>query len=152
VTSLVCHGELARTRPSPRHLTAFYLWMSVGGVLGGLFNALLAPLIFTSIAEYPITIVLACLALPALGSEKSNRWSRIIDVGVPAVFAMLAVGLLVRRALEGTLDLAEMKNLFRDQPIWPVTLALLTSAAIVYVFRSRDGRAERALDVGAALA
>lgn len=152
VTSLVCHGELARTRPSPRHLTAFYLWMSVGGVLGGLFNALLAPLIFTSIAEYPITIVLACLALPALGSGKSNRWTRIIDLGVPAVFGMLAIGLLIRRTLEGSLNFSELEDLFRDQPIWPVTVGLLSSAAIVYVFRSQAGRADRALDVGSALA
>src|SRR6185437_5519654 len=42
---LVCHGELAKDRPPPEQLTAFYLWMSVGGVLGGLFNALVAPLV-----------------------------------------------------------------------------------------------------------
>src|SRR5262249_22607264 len=40
VIAMVCHGELARDRPSPRHLTEFYLWMSVGGVLGGIFTAL----------------------------------------------------------------------------------------------------------------
>ena len=43
VTAMVCHGELARTRPHASRLTEFYLWMSVGGVLGGLFNALVAP-------------------------------------------------------------------------------------------------------------
>lgn len=59
--ALACHGELAANRPAPRHLTEFYLWLSVGGVLGGAFNALLAPLIFKGIWEYPITLVLACL-------------------------------------------------------------------------------------------
>src|SRR5262249_49845836 len=62
--ALVCHGELARTRPSPRYLTQFYLLMSLGGVLGGLFNALAAPLIFNSVVEYNVALVLACLLLP----------------------------------------------------------------------------------------
>src|SRR5262249_11430498 len=64
VVALVCHGELARTRPSPRYLTQFYLLMSLGGVLGGLFNALAAPLIFNSVVEYNVALVLACLLLP----------------------------------------------------------------------------------------
>jgi hypothetical protein len=65
VIALVCHGELARDRPAPAHLTEFYLWLSVGGVLGGLFNGLLAPLVFDRIAEYPLALVLACLLRPS---------------------------------------------------------------------------------------
>jgi hypothetical protein len=61
VAAMVCHGRLAQERPSADRLTEFYLWISVGGVLGGLCNALLAPAIFTYIVEYPIGIVLACL-------------------------------------------------------------------------------------------
>ena len=64
-TALMCHGELARTRPGTRYLTEFYLWISVGGVLGGAFNALLAPLIFDDIIEYRLVFVLAALLLPA---------------------------------------------------------------------------------------
>ena len=48
-TTMVCHGELAKDRPSHKHLTEFYLMMSVGGMLGGLFNALLRPVIFTKL-------------------------------------------------------------------------------------------------------
>lgn len=59
LTALLCHTRLAADRPSPARLTEFYLWISVGGVLGGLFNALLAPLVFSTIAEYPLTLVLA---------------------------------------------------------------------------------------------
>ena len=62
---MVCHGELARDRPPTGQLTEFYLWMSLGGVLGGLFNALLAPLVFSSVVEYPLVLVLACLLRPA---------------------------------------------------------------------------------------
>src|SRR5215475_7916209 len=59
--ALACHGELALTRPSSRHLTQFYLLLSVGGVLGGLFNALLAPVAFRWLLEYPLVMALACL-------------------------------------------------------------------------------------------
>ncbi len=62
VAAMLCHGRLAADRPSAAHLTQFYLWMSVGGVLGGMFNALVAPMIFDSIAEYPLVLMLACVA------------------------------------------------------------------------------------------
>lgn len=63
-TAMVAHGELARRRPDAAHLTGFYLWMSLGGVLGGLFCGLLAPLLFNSIVEYPILIVAGLLCRP----------------------------------------------------------------------------------------
>lgn len=63
-TALVCHGELARLRPAPAHLTEFYMWMSAGGMLGGIAAALIAPQIFNWVAEYPILIVLALLCRP----------------------------------------------------------------------------------------
>lgn len=86
VTAMVCHGELAKRRPTTKHLTEFYLWMSVGGVLGGMFNALLAPLIFDSIVEYPIAIVLACALRPMLDGQRRGNWAR--DIGYPAILAM----------------------------------------------------------------
>jgi hypothetical protein len=63
VIALGCHGALALDRPAPRHLTEFYLLLSVGGVLGGIFNALVAPLVFSSLIEYPLVMVLACVLL-----------------------------------------------------------------------------------------
>lgn len=64
-TALVCHGELALSRPAPRYLTEFYLWLAVGGVLGGIFNGLLAPTVFFGVAEYQLGLVFACLLLPS---------------------------------------------------------------------------------------
>jgi hypothetical protein len=63
VVALACHGTLALDRPGPAFLTEFYLLISVGGVLGGLFNALVAPLVFSSLIEYPLMMVLACVLL-----------------------------------------------------------------------------------------
>jgi hypothetical protein len=72
-TTLMCHGELAKDRPSTRYLTEFYLWMSVGGVLGGLVNALVAPLCFPwGIIEYPIAMVASCLLRPTLIQDVSQ--------------------------------------------------------------------------------
>jgi hypothetical protein len=64
--ALMCHYELARDRPHPRYLTTFFLLMSVGGVLGGIFNSLLAPLVFTHAFEYNVVLVLACALVPRL--------------------------------------------------------------------------------------
>jgi hypothetical protein len=66
VVAIVLHGEVARDRPPARYLTEFYLWVAVGGVLGGVFNALIAPVAFKTVAEYPLAIVLACLFLPGV--------------------------------------------------------------------------------------
>jgi hypothetical protein len=66
VVAMVLHGEVARDRPSARHLTEFYLWVSVGGFLGGVFNALIAPVAFDTVVEYPLAIILACVFVPGL--------------------------------------------------------------------------------------
>ncbi len=64
--ALGCHGEFAKDRPTTRYLTEYYLLMSFGGMLGGVFNAIFAPLAFPAVWEFPIAIVLAALVRPAL--------------------------------------------------------------------------------------
>jgi hypothetical protein len=68
-TALVCHGELAKRRPAPSRLTEFYLWMSLGGVMGGAFTALLAPILFDTVVEYPLALVAACFLRPRLSKS-----------------------------------------------------------------------------------
>lgn len=68
--ALMCHYELARDRPPAQYLTNYYLWISVGGVMGGIVNALVAPVVFPRPYEYPITLVLACLLVPTFTDEK----------------------------------------------------------------------------------
>lgn len=63
-TALMCHQLLAARRPAPDRLTEFYLLMSLGGVVGGAFTALLAPVIFNMVWEYPLVLVLVGLARP----------------------------------------------------------------------------------------
>lgn len=79
-TALLMHSELARARPQDvRYLTQYFLWMSLGGVLGGIFNALIAPVMFTQPIEYPIAIVIGCLLIPA-----ASDWGREIPPTAPA--------------------------------------------------------------------
>jgi hypothetical protein len=95
VASLLCHGALAADRPDTKHLTEFYLWLSVGGVLGGAFNALLTPLVFTSVAEYPLALVVACwVGLRNEGSDESPR-ERRNDLVWPALLGMAAAALVL---------------------------------------------------------
>ena len=95
VTAMLCHGELATHRPVASHLTEFYLWMSFGGVLGGGFSALLAPLIFNSNMEYPIAIVMACALRPVLAEGRGGRWT--LDIALPVLVGtvLLAIFILV---------------------------------------------------------
>jgi len=69
IITLALHGELAKDRPAPRSLTLFFLLMSFGGMLGGLFNALIAPVVFTSVVEYPLAVIIGCLLLPNMADR-----------------------------------------------------------------------------------
>ncbi len=92
IAAAVCHLRLAAARPAPRHLTEFYLWMSIGGVLGGLFNTLAAPLLFTSILEYPLALVAACALRPSPAFRRGSPEPVTTVLGLPAmVFAISMV-------------------------------------------------------------
>jgi spermidine synthase len=76
------------SRPPADYLTEFYLWISVGGVLGGIFNALLAPILFSSVIEYPLVIVVACLLRPSLSPEGQKSHERRWDILLPLILAV----------------------------------------------------------------
>ncbi len=90
VIAMACHGELARTRPASSYLTGFYVALSFGGMVGGLFAGLMAPYLFSWIAEYPILIALAVLCRPP-AEERWSHWSRWYW----PLFAAIALALIV---------------------------------------------------------
>ncbi len=105
LTALLCHGELARDRPSTRYLTEFFLWMSVGGVLGGLFNALVGPLVFDRHVEYVLVLALGCLLRPPTNylallrgrltrPAPSTAEDYFLDVGYAVCLGLLTFALL----------------------------------------------------------
>jgi hypothetical protein len=77
VSAMVCHGELARARPPADRLTEFYLFIALGGALGGAFNVLLAPLLFTTVLEYPLMLVAACALRPSSPVVRGVRSGRV---------------------------------------------------------------------------
>jgi len=95
--AMVCHGELAQGRPPVNRLTEFYLWISVGGVLGGIFNSLVAPLVFSSVLEFPLVLICAALLRPSIDLKPETPASaaklRRGDFLFPLAFGLCAVAL-----------------------------------------------------------
>ena len=105
VGCMVCNGELARLKPDPRYLTSFYMMIALGGALGGVFVAIVAPHVFQTYLELPLSMV-ACSALAAIvlwisPQPSSKAWSSKIPISAVRI-AMLAftVGLAIHLGYE----------------------------------------------------
>lgn len=96
LTALLMHSELAHDRPTPAHLTNYFLWISVGGMLGGVFNGLIAPVVFPDSYEYRIAIVVGAMLVPKLGEVATapTLRTRYFDVLVPIAMIALVSGLI----------------------------------------------------------
>ena len=101
VAALLCHGALYARRPDAAHLTGFYLCMSLGGALGGIFAALIAPHLFATVAEYPILIVAALIARPHLLNAPLSAWKREATPVLVLGLALLAPSAVFGGGLEG---------------------------------------------------
>lgn len=144
LVGVLAHGRLAEERPLPERLTEFYFLLSLGGVLGGALNALVAPVVFNSVVEYPLALVLALAlrrgprgrivdlvpvlavlfgSLAALVVVHSSSAVRVVFAG--AVVACLAIG--VRRPMRLTLSFAFL------------TLLLATASGGAYTERTFYG-------------
>ncbi|MBL9130421.1 MAG: hypothetical protein JNG86_04430, partial [Verrucomicrobiaceae bacterium] len=110
---MVCHGELARLKPSPRRLTSFYLHMSAGGALGGLFVSLIAPRVFVTHAEWPLILMMTfavCMLIFLIRTWRSSTAGIVISSSV--VFGMAIYGSywLMIGLLEKIVALQEIEN------------------------------------------
>jgi hypothetical protein len=121
VIAIACHGELARTRPAAKYLTGFYVALSFGGMVGGLFAGLIAPFIFSWIAEYPILLALAALCRPPGGDERLPRWSGWYWPSL----AVLAVALIAPSYSEG-----KVMSWFEDHRVWVIGAVGVLSALL----------------------
>ena len=139
VTTMVCHKELYDRRPDVRNLTEFYLWMSFGGVLGGIFAAIIAPQIFSSIYEYPLLLAFGIACRPGVfTSQISNKEARRLRWGIALAFTGIAlllkamgpsIGLPVHETRNLVfILLAALAVLSAAHP--PRELALITAAAM----------------------
>ncbi|MFN5662662.1 MAG: fused MFS/spermidine synthase, partial [Planctomyces sp.] len=134
IAGLACHGLLADDRPHPARLTEFYLCLSIGGVIGGMINSLLAPLIFNSIAEYPIVIVLAVLMGTATFAfarvDAARPWkirlAGMLDVAMPAL--VLGAYVLASRDMLPA-SIFPPHSPVRDNAVWLLPAILCVTVA-----------------------
>jgi hypothetical protein len=103
VWCMACHGELARLKPHPAHLTAFYVMVSAGGAAGGLFVALIAPTVFNGYYEFPAGLALFAFLLVAIlwqeGKLVAPRSRAAAGILMAALLLLLGTG--IRRSISG---------------------------------------------------
>jgi hypothetical protein len=135
VMALVCHTELVRLRRTDR-LTEFYFFVAIGGALGGVFNTILAPLIFNGIYEYGLTLVVACLLRPGILNLAPGE--RVKDYVIP--IGVLAI-IVVPNYLFG----------FNPKDASPLALFIYQLFLVALVFSFRKSAIRFGLSVGAVL-
>jgi hypothetical protein len=149
--AMMCHGELALGRPKVSRLTEFYLWISLGGVLGGIFNSLVAPLIFSTVFEFPLVLIFAAALKPPVDQNPATSTeaarSRRNDLLLPLVLALCAAAVFLGVAHGEFLSSSILKRLtvvaigclvllcmsFGKRPIrFAAGLAVLLAAGLLY--------------------
>ena len=123
IAAMMCQGQLANDRPAVAHLPEYYLWIALGGALGSVFNVLLAPLLFTSIVEYPLAIVLACMLLRA--DERFGLRDVVYPLGIYVLTICLAALVTYAHAGSSILNLLVVlgvpliiiNHFFRQRPV-----------------------------------
>lgn len=121
LSTMICHGELYRLRPQAEYLTSFYLMVSVGGAMGGIFVNLVAPFLFTGYWEFYLAwlltiILLVVMLLPRFASQV-NIQTRMMGASFLLAIALLALGmnrfqnaLFVERNFYGVIRVKEFDN------------------------------------------
>ena len=144
VLAMLCHTRLAESRPDATHLTEYFAWVSLGGVLGGAAAALIAPVVFSSVLEYPLAIAAALFLRPQtldaahMASSPARRaaWracaAALLIAGFWSVSALNARGSSVPAATEPSL--AWLQSLTGDMAI-AMRVSLVIPAALLLLTR-----------------
>ncbi|MDZ4367340.1 MAG: fused MFS/spermidine synthase [Afipia sp.] len=152
VIAMACHGELARTRPAANYLTGFYVALSFGGMVGGLFAGLIAPYAFSWIAEYPILLALAALCRPA--GTSTVRGGQVLWL-VAVVAGLILIGLAYRAGtvteflatnriwvVAGLASVMMLLAVLWRIDRWSVAALVVLGLILIRVYPADDGRVE----------
>jgi len=139
---MVCHGELARSKPHPQHLTGFYLMLALGGAAGGVLVGLVAPNLFRDLYELPIgMLALSLLVIAALLRDRASLFHGRFGIAARVVFLALTAALgvaLVRTYSENSADTRVTSRNFygvlnvRDSGEGPEAMRMLSHGTIVH--------------------
>jgi hypothetical protein len=140
---LICNIRLADSRPASRYGARFYLAIAMGGVLGGAFNVLLAPLLFSGIAEYPLAILCGCLAIPPSNPLDRKTGSKLGETGV--IFGVPL--LLLICAMPLTLGLFDIN----ESLLGAALLIVVSGLGVFATFKASKRPARFATTIGAIL-
>lgn len=143
LAALMCHGELAADRPAASHVTEFYWWLAVGGAVGGLTTAVVAPLVVSDFYEYPIAIAGAALLRPVLTAVRDHRRARLLDLALPAAMAAALIGTVGVMALAGwsrSLDQVSVTPVATADDLVRVLVVFAVPAAVSAAFTRRPTR------------
>jgi hypothetical protein len=111
VCCVFCHSELYLRRPNPRHLTSFYLMLSIGGAVGGIFVSLIAPIIFTGFWEYHLGLIFCAVMAIVILFQRKDFWFYRLRFPLAGVSVVLAV-LLSLHPMKILSDTVEMSRNF----------------------------------------
>ncbi len=130
ICCMVCHGELVRLKPHPRHLTSFYLMISAGGALGGVFVGLLAPNLFPGIFELQIGLAATAVLVVLRFRQRTRQWAL---VALATVGFLGYLGMEIRQSTNGVRVMA--RNFYgglkvRDSGAAPDTVRIELHGAI----------------------
>jgi len=141
VGCMCCHGEMARRRPAPRYLTLFFLVLAIGGALGGLLVAIVAPAVFSGFYEYPLTLLATCgiVAVAVLHDGflrpplQEKAWRRVLRISAWTACAIaIVVGAVLTLQPGGWLAStvsAETESAFAG---WTVTVRFAAAGATLF--------------------
>ena len=151
--AMACHGELARTRPAAKYLTGFYVALSFGGMVGGLFAGLIAPYVFSWVAEYPILLALAALCRP-LTPERLPRitqwyWPLLAAIAVALILPAYNGGRVFAWLEEnrvwmigGVGALAALLSVVLNGDRWKIFATVVVALVLLRAYPNDDGRVE----------
>jgi hypothetical protein len=153
VIAMACHGELARTRPAAKYLTGFYVALSFGGMVGGLFAGLVAPFTFSWVAEYPILLALAALCRPR-GNERLPRatqwyWPLLAAIAVALILPVYYAGQIFTWLedhrvwmIGGVGVLAALLAVILNGNRWKIFATVAVALVLLRAYPNDDGRVE----------
>jgi hypothetical protein len=153
IIAMTSHGELARTRPAAKYLTGFYVALSFGGMVGGLFAGLIAPFTFSWVAEYPILLALAALCRPP-GDERLPwatqwYWPLLAAIAVALILPVYYAGQIFAWLedhrvwmIGGVGVLAALLAVILNGNRWKIFATVAVALVLLRAYPNDDGRVE----------